>query len=357
MVEESSGKGRYCKPGDEDPDYRKVLGSVDGMRRGYTTGTCAQAAVRAALILLMTGSPPDRVTVKLPKSSKEYSGTDIVIPVEFCRKEESEAEIGFHTWFHAGVVKDSGDDEDITHGSVIAARVRKQEIPAVSVTGGEGVGTVTSPGLPVAVGESAINPVPKRMILGELNEALKFLQAEGYTGGLEAEIYVPEGKHLAEKTWNPRIGITGGISIIGTAGVVEPKSSTAYRASIGVVLNSIRRRGFDSIIITPGYVGERYLFHDMNIPEERVATVGDHIGWSFEHAAKLGFTRAILAGHIGKTAKIAAGIFDTHWKSGDARLETVAAWAGYEGADTGTLREILECRLAEESVPILERKT
>ena len=332
----------------KETDYRALLGSVGGLRRGYTTGSCAQAAVKAALSTLETGKRVKKITIALPRGKKTYSGQKMTVPVEFCYREEE--------WYCAGVRKDSGDDNDITGNIIIGARVRKIDKPEAVVAGGEGVGRVTRPGLPVPVGESAINPVPKRMILGELEETLKQLKKTGYTGGLETVIFVPEGEEIAKKTWNPRIGIEGGISIIGTSGVVEPKSTKAFQASIGVVLKTAARRGFRKIILTPGYVGERYLFEFLGIPEERVATVGDHVGWAFARCLHFRFEEILLVGHIGKIAKVAAGIFDTHWSVGDARLETVAAWAAFEGADRKTVAEILGLRLAEESVSLLRRK-
>ena len=219
---------------------------------------------------------------------------------------------------------------------------------------------MTRPGLAVAPGRSAINPVPRRMILREAGQVLRAVRhgagGKGHTAGpvLEIVIYVPEGKTLAGRTWNPRLGITGGISIIGTSGVVEPKSDEAYRASIAAVIRGIRKTGHDTLIITPGYVGERYLFEKAGIPAEGVATVGDHVGWSFREGARRGFRRFVLVGHIGKLAKVAAGIFDTHWSSGDARLETLSAWAAHEGADTETVRRLLSLELAEEAVAVIE---
>ena len=332
-------------------DYARVLGSVAGKRRGFTTGTAAAAAAKAASAFAVTGLMEDTVTLTLPKGNKEYSGAVLTIPVAYYNEE--------HGWHHAGVIKDAGDDDDITSGAVIAARVRLVRFPEngsreagteVTLRGGRGVGTVTGPGLPVSPGESAINPVPRKMILREvgrlLSDACSALKAE-------VEIYVPEGELLAKKTWNPRLGITGGISIIGTSGVVEPKSSEAYKASIKSVIRVIAKQETKSIVITPGYVGERFLFEHIGISPSKVATVGDHIGWAFIEAARRGIGQVILAGHIGKCAKIAAGIFNTHWMSGDARLETVAAWAGHEGAPRELVRQVLRCGLAEESVPVL----
>lgn len=324
-------------------DYVQVLGSVAGKRRGFTTGTAAAAAAKAAAAFAVTGLRKDTVTVTLPKGKKEYSGAVLTIPVAFYKEENG--------WHHAGVVKDAGDDDDVTSGAVIAARVLLGEASAaVTLRGGIGVGTVTGPGLPVSPGESAINPVPRKMIVREVE---RLLSDAGRGEKAEVEIYVPDGEKLAEKTWNPRLGITGGISIIGTSGVVEPKSSEAYKASITSVIRVIAKQEPNNIIITPGYVGERFLFQHIGVSPAKTATVGDHIGWAFTEAARRGIGRGILAGHIGKCAKIAAGIFNTHWSRGDARLETIAAWAGHEGAPRELIGELLSLKLAEESVPLL----
>jgi cobalt-precorrin-5B (C1)-methyltransferase len=374
-----------------EPVYREQLGRLEGRRRGFTTGTAAAAAARAASAFLLSGEESPAVTVTLPAGRKKYSGIELIVPVAWYRREGE--------WAHAAVLKDAGDDDDVTHGAEICAKVRlgPPADPAgeIKVRGGEGVGTVTRPGLAVSPGESAVNPVPRRMILREVgrvieaarrgdvpdsakeaarrgdvpdsakeaarrNAAEEGASSPGSSAGhdpgrcLEVVIYVPEGKTLAERTWNRRLGITGGISIIGTSGVVEPKSAEAFRASVGTVIRGIRKGGHRTLIVTPGYVGERYLFETARVPADRVAAVGDHIGWSFREGARRGFRSFVLVGHVAKLAKVAAGIFDTHWSSGDARLETVAAWAAYEGADTETVRRLLSLELAEEAVKILE---
>ncbi len=322
-----------------DRGYREVIGNIGGLRRGLTTGTCAQAASKAAACALISGERADTVSIALPPGKKEFSGRKIAIPVSFYREEGE--------WMHAGIVKDSGDDDDVTNGALIAARVRKSVTAGVSVAGGKGVGTVTKPGLAVGVGESAVNPVPKKMIEYELGLLLE----GGF--GFEVEIYVPEGEKLASKTWNPRIGIVGGISIIGTTGVIEPKSSEAYLASIESLIGSAAKRGLTGLAVTPGYVGERYLVSNLRIPEEFVVTVGDHIGWTCEACARQGIRHVMLVGHIGKISKVACGIFNTHWSSGDGRLETIAAWASVCGAGPETAERILAMKTAEESVGLL----
>jgi cobalt-precorrin-5B (C1)-methyltransferase len=339
-----------------DISYRTVLGRVEGLRRGITTGTCAAAAAKAAAAALtrwaggethgQTEKGQHQVIVTLPGGRRPYSGREISVPVEFVRIEEGAVS--------AGVRKDAGDDDDITNNALFVATASLSETPGVTITGGRGVGTVTREGLKVPIGEKAINPTPRNMIAGETET---FLSRLPRGKGLNIVITVPEGEALAAKTWNPRLGITGGISIIGTSGVVEPKSSKAFQASIATVIRTAaktpsRRRGA-AIVITPGYVGEKYLFETAKIDEKRVVTVGDHVGFAVRLAVKQGFDRIVFAGHIGKVAKVAAGLFNTHSRYGDARLETVTACAAAAGADRKLVEKLLGLRLAEESVPLL----
>lgn len=327
------------KRGDREPDYRSTLGTVGGMRRGITTGTCAQAAAKAAAVALISGEAPLVVDVELPRSNRPYGGTRIRVPVESVTIGDGAAV--------ARVVKDAGDDRDITNGAIIAARVSFAATPGIILRGGPGVGRVTLPGLPVPVGEAAINPVPARMIRRELEA----LMPAGH--GFDVQISVPDGETLAQKTWNPRLGIEGGISIIGTSGVVEPKSSDAFVRSFAAHIVAARKRGWTRIVITPGYVGERYLFEHVGVSERVVVTVGDHIGDALDRVARSGFSEIVVVGHIGKLAKVAAGLFNTHSAFGDARLETVAAAAGACGASPDTVREILGLTMAEAAIDIV----
>lgn len=321
-----------------DDDYRTVLGSIRGpkgpLRRGLTTGSWAQAAVKAAAEALL-GNRRERVRIELPPGNKAWSGKTVSVPVRILSAGPDEAT--------AAVVKDAGDDADITNGAEIRAVVRRRDDREVSVRGGRGVGRVSRPGLPVAVGEAAINPVPRTMIARELKRL---------GGGFDALIEIPDGAVLAAKTWNPRIGVEGGLSVIGTSGVVEPASSSAFRRTLYRTAKAFAARGEREIAITPGYVGERYL-KKRGAAEDRTLVVGDHIGFALDACAKLGFTNVALAAHAGKAVKIAAGLFNTHSKYGDARLETLAACAGAAGADAALVSRVLSLKLAEEAIPIL----
>lgn len=331
-------------------DYRAVIGSVRGLRRGLTTGTCATAAAKGAALALLEGRPRGSVPIRLPPGKKPYAGLAITVPLASVVAEGD--------GYRASVIKDSGDDDDATNGMEIRAFVRIVDAADGSlavVRGGEGVGVVERPGLPVPVGEPAINPVPRSMIERELSALVAKARARRALSpaqGLEATISVPDGAAVASRTWNPRIGVRGGISIIGTSGVIEPKSSAAFKKSIDRTIRAFHKAGVACPVITPGYVGERYL-RARGVPDERVASVGDQIGFSLLRARAAGFEEAALVGHLGKMVKIAAGIFNTHCRYGDARLETIAAYAAAEGATPELAERILSLKLAEEAAPLL----
>ena len=311
------------------------LGERNGLRRGYTTGTCAQAAAKAAAIMLTTGKIIKSVEVELPRGEKLY------LPLIGQKIGENFAE--------CGVIKDAGDDPDITDKAKVFCKVRITDRKEITIKGGQGVGVVTKPGLAIPVGESAINPVPRKMIIKELTPYIPSGK------GLEVVISVPGGEELAKKTWNPRLGIVGGISIIGTTGIVEPKSTSAYRASISLCLNVALASGYKVVFITPGYVGERVLKERLNVPEETIVKIGDYVGYTLKQCVTKKVKGVLLIGHIGKLAKVAAGLFNTHSKFGDARLETIAAYAGACGANSKVIKEILKLKLAEASIEILRK--
>lgn len=323
-------------------DYREVLGSLRGptgpLRRGITTGTCAAAAAAAAARALVLGDRSDAVEITLPPGKRPWSGERISVPAVLTAVSGTEAA--------ASVRKDAGDDADITNGAEIRATVRITDGPGIAIRGGRGVGTVTRPGLPVPVGEAAINPVPRAMIRAELER----LAPAGR--GFDVLIEIPEGEALAAKTWNPRIGVEGGLSIIGTSGVVEPASTAAFKRSVYRTAKAYAARGVRVPAVTSGYVGERYLKR-RGVGEDRILTVGDHIGFALDAAARLKFESVELVVHVGKIVKVAAGIFNTHSKFGDARLETLAAHAGACGAPGPLVARLLGLKLAEEAVPLL----
>ena len=314
--------------------YRDILGKVEGLQRGFTSGTCAQAAAKGAARMLVSGKICHEVSVTL------RGGMELTIPLTGQKIGENSAS--------CSVIKDSGDDDDVTHGKEFCAEVSYCDKQEIFIRGGKGVGTVTLQGLPVPPGHSAINPNPLKMIRRSLEPLLP------KEDGFNVIISVPEGEALAKETWNPRIGIEGGISIIGTSGIIEPKSSKAYRASIALCLNVNRKGGAHKVYITPGYVGEGYLKKELHLMDEQIVKVGDHVGFALDSAVSRGFEEICLVGHIGKMAKIASGIFDTHSKYGDARLETVAAFAAAAGASQEDVLNLLDMTMAEASVTYLK---
>lgn len=313
------------------------LGSTGGLRRGFTSGSTVQAAAKAAAIMAITGEKLENISFELA------NGMELTLPI-------AEIDTG-DNWASCCVIKQSGDDPDVTDGHPFCCRVDVKDSPGITVTGGYGVGWVTKAGLPVEPGNPAINPTPMKMIKKEL----KALLPEGK--GLHATVTIPDGPELAKKTWNPRLGIEGGISVIGTTGIVEPKSTAAWEASIDLYIKVAAKASHNGLLYLPlGYIGEKLLVEKHGISSDLIMKTGDKVGYSLKGCREEGISRVLLIGHIGKLAKIAAGIFDTNYRSGDARLETVAAWAAASGATTETVVKILNLKLAEASVEIITAK-
>ncbi len=302
------------------------------LRRGYTTGTCAAAAAKAATIMLFSGRKISEAEVTLPMGEK------IALKI-------TDAEIN-KNYAQCCVVKDAGDDPDVTNGAKICARVRKIKC-GVAIRGGEGVGVVTKRGLQIPVGEAAINPVPRKMILQAVSEAA------GKDRGIEIRIFVPKGKELAKRTLNEKLGIVGGISIIGTTGIVEPRSEEAFRASLVPQIDVALANGYDELILTPGRIGERSAIA-RGIPEDAIVQMGNFAGFMLEECAKRSVKKVLLFGSAGKLAKIASGIFNTHSKFGDARQE-IAVCASLL-ADEKIAKKLLEANTTEEAIEILREK-
>jgi len=306
------------------------------LKKGYTTGSCAQGAAKAATLMLLGKRKVDEVELETPL------GIKIFLPVV-------DTELGDH-YARCGVVKDSGDDPDITHGATIYATVRFSDTPGVTLRGRKGVGIVTKPGLAVPVGEHAINPIPREMILREVSRLLPGGR------GAEVTITVPEGEALAEKTFNPRLGIKGGISIIGTTGIVEPKSINAYTTSLSLQLDVLRAQGTEKVTLVLGYVGERFCKNILHLPEDSVIKIGDHVGYMLDQCGEKGFKEVLLAGHIGKLVKVAGGQFNTHFRFGDRRIETIADHVRRCGADQETIEIILRETTAEATIDLLRER-
>ena len=335
-------------------NYRKALGTANGLRYGYTTGTTATAAAKAAALCLITGEQPESITISLPESRKAFSGMEIEIPVHSCRLLENREFSGGLT-AKASVLKDSGDEKDDTNGIEIFVAACFTAEPGIGIAGGEGIGTVTGDGLPINPGNPAINPIPKKMIETEVGKLLSEAETAGSlpdgVRGMRVEISAPDGLAIAEKTWNSRIGVGGGISIIGTSGVVEPRSEKAFRASLGLVIKTAAQKR-DTFSVISGYVGEHFL-SGIGADENGRIAVGDLVGFALTQCQRRGFKRLFLPLHIGKLTKIAAGLFNTHSDYGDARLETLAAAAGVCGATQQQIGQLLDMSLAEEAIALL----
>ncbi|MCM1524944.1 MAG: cobalt-precorrin-5B (C(1))-methyltransferase CbiD [Ruminococcus sp.] len=313
-----------------------VIRGKKRLRCGFTTGSCAAAAAKAAAASLLSGERVSRVRIITPK------GIPFETDTEFTDIDGDEAS--------CGIKKDGGDDPDVTDKLVVCARVRR--IPhGIEIAGGEGVGIVTRPGLDRPVGDFAINTVPREMIRREVSGVCG---EYGYGGGIEITVYVPRGREIAAKTYNPRLGIEGGISVIGTSGIVEPMSTRALIDTIRTEMKQRRAEGVKALPVVMGGYGETYLVKNMPYAAERCVRCSNFIGEAADIAAELGFESILLTGHIGKLCKLALGIMNTHSSFADGRMEAVAACAVRAGCGSGTVSEILSCITADAALGILK---
>ena len=306
------------------------------LRLGYTTGSCAAAAAKAAAFMLLTGRRMERVTLLTPK------GIRLELPVR-------EIAMGPDA-VSCAIEKDSGDDPDVTRGALIFAEVSRCEGEGVEIDGGVGVGRVTKPGLDQPVGAAAINSVPRRMIREAAEEVRALTDSRE---GLRVVISVPEGEALAKRTFNPRLGIVGGISILGTTGIVEPMSEQALVETIRVELRQRRESGAEYVLLTPGNYGSDFIREGLGIDPAIAVQTSNFIGDALEICRELGFRGAVLAGHIGKLVKLAGGMFNTHSKYGDCRMELIAAHAAAAGLGAERVGEILQCVSCDDALRIL----
>lgn len=306
------------------------------LRLGYTTGSCAAAAAKAAAYMLLTGRPKDTIDLLTPK------GIRLHLTVEEIKITSSEVS--------CAIRKDSGDDPDATRGTLVFACVRKTDAPGILIDGGAGVGRVTKRGLDQPVGAAAINSVPRRMIEENVREVCALC---GYDGGVSVVISVPEGETLAKKTFNPRLGIVGGISILGTTGIVEPMSEQALVDTIRVELRQRREMGADYVLLTPGNYGADFIRDSIGIDPRTAVLTSNFIGDALELSRELGFHGALLIGHIGKLVKLAGGMWNTHSKFGDCRMELLAAHAASLGLRPEKVSELLACVMCDDALRIL----
>lgn len=322
-----------------------VLKNGKILRCGITTGTCATAATKAALIRLLTGEELDSVYVMTP------AGIGVDVPIEYSSIEDNGDNNNFVT---CAVKKDAGDDPDITDGILVYATVSRTT-SGIEITGGKGVGKVTQKGLDQPVGESAINSVPRQMITEAVKEVS---ENNGYDGGVKVVISVPDGEMIAQKTFNPRLGIEGGISIIGTSGIVEPMSNKALTDTIKVEQNILVNKEKEykdtlDMLITPGNYGQAFASKTLGLRLDEHISSSNFIGDTISQAVELGFKRILLVSHIGKIVKLGIGITNTHSSFGDGRMETLIACALKAGADITVLNEIEKCVMTDAALAII----
>lgn len=319
-----------------------VIRNQKKLRFGYTTGSCAAGAARGAARLLLGEDEISEVELMTPKG--------ILLHLEILDRKRSENAAS------CAVRKDAGDDPDTTNGILVYAEVEKFLIRSdmedrIVIDGGIGVGRVTKPGLSQKVGEAAINPVPRAMILQAVEE---IADQYHYEGGLKVTISVPEGEKIARKTFNPRLGIVGGISILGTSGIVEPMSEKALIDSIRVEMTQHAAMGEQYMLVTPGNYGADYLREHMELPFEKNIKCSNYVGETIDMAVDMGVKGILFISHIGKFVKVAAGIMNTHSHSADARMEVLCSNAIRAGGDLACARSILQCNTTDEALRVLD---
>jgi cobalt-precorrin-5B (C1)-methyltransferase len=310
------------------------------LRRGWTTGACATAAAKAAYTALLTGDFPDPVTITLP------GGQQPSFALATVRKGDGAAT--------AGIVKDAGDDPDVTHGALVLATVRGGVAGSgVIFRAGEGVGTVTRPGLPISPGEPAINPVPRRMmreVIGEL------AGRHGAAGDVEIEVAIPGGENLAARTLNGRLGIVGGLSILGTTGIVIPYSCSSWIHSIRSGIDVARAIGLTHVAGATGATSEAAVQKLYGLPEPALIDMGDFVGGMLKYIRAHPLPRVTIAGGVAKMTKLAQGLLDLHSKRGAVDLGSLARFADATGGSTGLHARIVAANTAAEAFALAQQE-
>lgn len=367
------------------------------LRRGFTTGTCAAAAAQGAAVLALSGKAPQSATLTTPKGvsltltlqqdldgsvleslcPERCKGTDSPITEEFKQKSSVKGRSAI-----CYIKKFSGDDPDVTNGILIFAKVtplteqllresthgqeqlrlwceQPQGVVSASngitviIDGGIGVGRVTKPGLACEIGQAAINPTPRKMIEAEVRRVAEELE---YKGILLVEILIPQGVDIAKKTYNPRLGIQGGISVLGTSGIVEPMSEQALIDTIKVEMNMRCAAGAEYLLLTPGNYGETFLKETMGLGDIYTVKCSNFLGEALAYGEEKHVKGILLVSHIGKLIKVAGGIMNTHSKYGDARMEILSAHAAMQGAGAEVVTELMQCVTTDDGLAILERE-
>ena len=322
---------------------REIGRTRSGLRLGWTTGSCAAAAAKAAAQMLFSGEEICQVRLMTPK------GIELDLDVEHITRTPD--------YVQCAVRKYSGDDPDVTDGLLIYAKVEKQEEASsglrVILDGGAGVGRVTKPGLEQKIGQAAINKVPRKMITEEVE---RICRACGYSREVKVTISIPEGEETAKKTFNPRLGIVGGLSVLGTSGIVEPMSEKALTDTIYLEMKMLRESGYSFCYAVPGNYGMDFLAEELEIDPDLAVKCSNYVGDTIDDAKLLGMKGILLIGHVGKFIKLAAGVMNTHSRAADCRMEVFASHAAMAGADTAAVKEIMACLNTAEAVKILKGK-
>lgn len=314
-------------------EYSYVNGKK--LRKGFTTGTCATAATAAAISMILNQDIEEKVTVSTA------NGVEVTMDI----KNPSFGELTAS----AAVEKDGGDDADATHGLLIYSTVTLlPDSTEIIIDGGEGVGRVTQKGLKCDVGMAAINPTPRAMIEKTARQLL------GPDCGAEIIISVPGGEETAKLTYNSRLGIVGGISILGTTGIVNPMSEDSWKASITIELTMLYNQGYRSVVLAPGNYGEDFATNVLGIPPHRIVNMSNFVGHVLKEVQRIGFTRVLMVGHMGKFVKVAGGIFSTHSKDSDARMEIIMANLALLGAPVELLEKVDQCITTDAAGTLIE---
>ena len=314
-------------------EYAYVNGKK--LRKGFTTGTCATAATAAAISMILNQDIEEKVTVSTA------NGVEVTMEI----KDPSFGELTAS----AAVEKDGGDDADATHGLLIYSTVTLlPDSNNIEIDGGEGVGRVTQKGLKCDVGMAAINPTPRAMIEKTARQLL------GPNCGAKIIISVPGGEETAKLTYNSRLGIVGGISILGTTGIVNPMSEESWKASITIELTRLYNQGYRSVVLAPGNYGEDFATNVLGIPPHRIVNMSNFVGHVLKEVQRIGFTRVLMVGHMGKFVKVAGGIFSTHSKDSDARMEIIMANLALLGAPVELLEKVDQCITTDAAGTLIE---
>lgn len=314
--------------------YKYYKGKM--LRCGYTTGSCAAAASKASVEMLLSEKRVDYVKIITPKKSEltlEITDSEITSEYASC-----------------AVKKDSGDDPDVTNGMLIYARAEKIS-SGIVIEGGIGIGRITKDGLDQPVGAAAINSVPRQMIASSVHE---IMEKHNYRYGIRITIYAPNGEKIARKTYNPRMGIIGGISIIGTTGIVEPMSSAALIETIRMEERMKKAGGYDNLLLTLGNYSESFISEVMPDILGMSVKCSNYIGEAVDAAIEYGFKSVLIIGHVGKLVKLGAGIMNTHSSQADGRMEVLMACGVIAGAELSILKKLPDCVTIDDALGILE---